>query len=311
MLLGYMGSMPFWSSLSFFEKINTIRHVGLFSFLREVIGLADAGRIRSRLESEYSALLQNYEAARDQIIALKQEKQVLEHNLQETTEKLEAAERASRGRNRALLVPPSAQSIMNAFNRNSASERERWFFDYYEDPYTGAVRLKHQFRFYPFAELNVPRGNLRLCDQYGTVANLAQCMDYAALPSRYAQHLVPNDFHAYRMRVLFVTDHDFHLWLANPRSAQDIVLEIRTHYKGKDYAAYNTSIRFWKEQYHEHNATACGTCSETLFYLILSIDELLCGGHNNFSQEEIKRIRNKCYAEYLDIYFNDKYDEED
>lgn len=41
---------PFWSSLSFFEKVDTIRHVGLFSFLREIFGFADADRIRRRLE---------------------------------------------------------------------------------------------------------------------------------------------------------------------------------------------------------------------------------------------------------------------
>lgn len=301
---------PFWSSLSFFEKVDTIRHVGLFSFLREIFGFADADRIRRRLESEYSATLRDCEAAQDQISALIQKNEELERELAETTEKLKEAECASRGRNHRLLTPPSAQDIMNAFNRSSESETKPWFFRYYEDPHTGVVTLNHDFRFYPFPAIIVPRGKLRLCDQYGSVVNLAQCESYAALPPKYVQHLIPEGFHAYRLRVLFVT-RERGFWLADPRSAQDIALEIRASFdEGADHALYDNRIKYWKERHSEHQAMTCGTRRETFFNLIISIEELLCGGCNNFSQEQIKRIMDKCYAEYLDIYFKDKYNEE-
>lgn len=298
---------PFWSSLSFLEKVDTIRHVGFFSFLREVIGFADAERTRKRLELKYS----EHEETQERIAALEQENQELARRLEEATEKLKEAERVGRGKSHKLLAPPSAYDIMDAFNRNSPNKMQPWFFSPYEDPLTGTVTLNHNFMFYPFASIVVPRGKLRLCNQYGMVANLAQCMDYDALPAKYAQHLVPEGLHAYRMRILFVTqDRDF--WLADPLSAQDVVLEIWANYDGEWHhsSSHDASIKAWKERYRENNAMVCGTSGKPLFNLVVSIEELLCKGQNNFSKDQIKRIRDKCYAEYLDIYFNDQHGEE-
>lgn len=294
---------PFWSSLSFLEKVDTIRHVGLFSFLRELIGSADAERIRKRLELKYSTLCSDYEAVQERIATLEQENQELKQKLKEI-------EQVSCGKSHRLLTPPSAWDIMNAFNRNSVDKMNPWFFNPYEDPLTGTVTLNHNFIFYPFASIVVPRGKLRLCNQYGDVANLAQCMNYESLPSKYAQHLVPQGFRAHRMRVLFVTQ-DRDLWLADPRSAQDVVLEIWASYDERQSCSqYDASVKAWKERYYENNAVVCGTHGRPLFNLIVSIEELLGKGQNNFSKEQIKRVRDKCYAEYLSIYFNDQYEEE-
>lgn len=294
---------PFWSSLSFLEKVDTIRHVGLFSFLREIIGLADAERIRKRLELQQNALRADNEAIRERVVALEQEKQELEQKLEEAKKHLKGSS------SHRLLTPPSAMAIMDAFNRNSVSKMQPWFFHPYEDPYTGAVTLYHNFVFYPFDLIVIPRGKLRLCNQDGEVVNLAQCMDYAALPPQYAQHLVPQGFHAHRMRVLFVTQ-ERKLWLADPRSAQDVVLEIwATHDEGRNYASQDVNIEAWKKRYYDNDAIVCGTPSKPLFSLIVSIEQLLCGGQNNFSKGQIKRIMDKCYAEYLDIYFGEQYDE--
>lgn len=290
----------FWNSLSFLKKVDTIRRVGLLSFLREVLGLADSERTHKRLEQKYSALCYDCETMQEQIATLSQEKQELEQKL----EKAEKAREASRNMGYMLFAPPSAQDIMNAFNRSSVDEMKPWFFNPYEDPNTGTVTLHHNFAFYPFASILVPRGKLCLRNQYGKVVNLAQCADYSALPAKYAQHLIPQEFHAYRMRVLFVTrDRDF--WLAEPRSAQDVVLEIHAKFtEERDYTARHATIKSWTEQYHRNHAVASGYQFATLFNLIVSIEELLGGGQNNFSMEQIKRIRDKCYAEYLDIYFN-------
>lgn len=308
---------PYWQSLSFSEKVDTIRRVGLFGFLRETCGMADSARIHTRLEVEYSALLQRHEADRERISTLEQAKQELEQQLAEVTAKLETAERAAQGKNRKLLTPPSAKKIMNAFNR-MCPEGETWFYNPYEEAYNGNVCLTHRFKFYPFDEIRVPRGKLRLCDQYGDPVCLTQNYDYSALPPHYADHLVPYGHQPYRLRVLFITRHNSNFWLDDPRTAQDVVLEIRTHYKRDDPKShrgdrsYESDIKTWKERYYNYYATAAyGMNNESILDMIISIEKFLSGGNNNFSKTQIDRIRDKCYTEYLDFYFGDKYATED
>lgn len=305
---------PYWSSLSFFDKLCTIRRVGLFSFLREVLGYGDAERIRTRLEISQAALMQECETLRARIKELGGDSEQAKTVEQKTTQDSGQSSKSEyTGINPKILMPPQADEIMAAFNRNCPERAKPWFFNPYEKPGSGDIVLSHNFGFYPFAELIVPRGKLRLRKQDGYVANLAQCMDFAALPSRYARHLVPPCFHPHRMRVLFVTRHKFDLYLDEPRSAQDLVLEIRTHYERDATVSdeghldtYDAAIKSWKEQYH---GIVYGTRHETLFDLVVSVEDLFNDGENNFSREQTERIRKRCYAEYLDIYFGDRYDD--
>lgn len=303
----------YWASLDPLSKIATIRRVGLFGFLREVHGYADAERIRERLEEECATLIEECSAAKKHVHDLQQKNQELEEKLTKTFEALKVAEKNNGRWNHRLLTPPSATSIMNAFNR-MCPERVQWFFNPHEDTHTGVVTFSHNFMFYPFSEINVPRGRLRLCDQYGDPVCLTQCHSYAALPAKLAQHLIPADFHTCRMRVLFVTN-EKGLWLADPLFAQDILLEIWAHFdwgnpSKERIRRHREAIELWEKSYHDTKFMACGTDAETRFYMIASFEELLGRGQNNFSKEQIERIRNKCYTEYLSIYFKDQYDEE-
>lgn len=287
----------YWASLDALSKIATIRRVGLFGFLREVRGYADAERIRERLEEQCLALTEECDAAKKRAQALQQQNQELEEKLAKITEKV--TESSSR-----LLNPPSADSIMAAFNR-MCPDHAQWFFSPYEDPHTGVIKFSHNCMFYPFYEISVPRGKLRLCDYYGYPVCLTQCYSYAALPAKYAQHLVPNEFHVCKMRALFVTNdvRSGQLWLADPLSAQDILLEIHAD---RDKPNSHEIIDQWKRTAGDgcHCRVMYGPGGTLLFDVIVSIEELLGMGQNHFSKEQIKRIRDQCYVEYLDLYFN-------
>ncbi len=136
-----------------------------------------------------------------------------------------------------------------------------------------------------------------------------QNYDYKALPPEYAEHLVPSGHHPRRMRVLFVT-HSHDTWLSEPLSAQDVVLEIYTLYQcegnpgaHRGDAAYDAGIAYWKDKY-KYALTQYGShANETILTLMISMEEFLCVGRNKFSKEQIQRIREQCYAEYLDYYF--------
>lgn len=304
----------YWASLDVMSKIATIRRVGLFGFLREVCGYADAERIRERLEEQCVALAEERDAAKKRVQELEQQNRELEQKLTETTAELTKAQQRNGRGSKRLLTPPSATDIMHAFNRMCPDHRQ-WFFRPYEDPHTGVITFAHNHMFYPFSELSVARGKLRLCDQDGDPVCLTQCHPYAALPAKLAQHLIPTCFHAYRMRVLFVTN-DARLWLADPLIAQDVLLEIWARYdhekqtdRGR-YHDYDQAITAWKALHDAENAVAYGTCAETRFDLIISVEEFLSGGPYHYSKDQIEHLRNRCYAEYLSLYFNDKDDEE-
>lgn len=289
----------YWASLDPLSKIATIRRVGLFGFLREVFGYADAERIRERLEERCAALTEECSAAQESVKELTEKNQALEEELAKITEKV--TESSSR-----LLNPPSAASIMNAFNR-MCPEHTEWFFHPHEDLHTGVIKFSHNCMFYPFNEISVPRGKLRLCDRYGYPVCLTQCYAYAALPAKYAQHLIPDDFHVCKMRVLFVTNDTWNrqLWLADPLSAQDVLLEICADRDKSNWNHEKEAIDRWKRTAGDgcHCRVVYGPGGTLLFDMIVSIEEFLGMGQNRFSREQIKRIRDQCYTEYLDLYF--------
>lgn len=296
----------YWASLDVMSKIATIRRAGLFGFLREVRGYADAERIRERLEEQCVALTEERNAVKKRAQELQQQNQELERKLADTTAELtEARQRNGRGSKR-LLTPPSTTGIMHAFNR-MCPDYQTWFFRPHEEPYTGVITFTHDYMFYPFFEISVARGKLRLCDQDGDPVCLTQCHPYTALPAKLAEHLIPACFHAYRMRVLFVTN-DVRLWLADPLTAQDLLLEIWARYDHEEQTdrGYDQAIIAWKVLHDAKNTVVYGTCAETRFDLMISVEEFLSGGPYHYSKDQIEHLRNKCYAEYLSLYFKDK-----
>lgn len=295
---------PYWRSLSAFEKLRTIRQVGLGSFLHEVSGFADTERVQSRLESEYNKLSKKYEQTSQDLYQLKSENERLQRELRKSAEELESLKRVYARNIEDVVDPPSASDI---FYRNNS---EHWFETYSADRDTGTVRLIHHRKFYPCETIVMPLGTLRVRDRQGYLANLTQCYSYETLSPKkcgYGTSLLPDGYWPYKIRVLFGAEHGDEFWLQDPRYAQSVMLEVWTNYTNDSPGHHampaedDPVIVQWKADYRGEICFISGR--ERQFNFITSFEKFLNSGAAKHSQREIGAIRECCYTEYLDHYF--------
>jgi len=255
---------------------------------------------QKEIEEEYDELYQARRKDEEKLREIKKENTALKKQINSLSEELAFVKRHSREEKLELITPPRASDVFYRCNT------EEWFQRFREDAKTGAIYLSHDRHIYPCDQVIIPR-NIRICNMHGDIANLTQPYTYEALSAKkYAQDLIPESYVPYKMRILFGIAEDDGFWLQNPLSAQDVIAEIWT--RESDELSIPTAIRDnnMKQWRQESGGLMYGTRNEMIFTLVISIEQLFNrNGPGNISKNQIRKFREQCYAEYLDLYFHD------
>lgn len=283
------------------DYLEKFRRVGFFGLMREVLGLVDLEKEREELEQEYWKLSDNYDEMSKQLRLVEEENRVLREQLvqqvTELTAKLVSEKQRSREDQLRLLQPPNALSIFRKCNM------EDWFLRY--EVKAGVIVMTHNSKYYPFDVMLIPMYGIRLCDKHGLPANLMQNYQYEALPAgKYAQPFLCSQLTPYKMRVLFGTENTEGFYLQDPRKAQDVILEIWASIKETDNTNENREhIEHWCHANHAHAAYFGGGYIVTR---VISFAKMLNSGQpGGCPERQAERVREECYAEYLEMYFHD------
>lgn len=281
---------------SFYNHLAKIQRVGFFGFMREVVGLVELERERESTEAAYCDLVQSYNVLTDDYQALQVENQKLREQLAQEQAKqaeIEETKRNFRDERLRLLQPPRPLDVFHMCNMDN------WFSRFTVE--RGVIKMFHNRQVYPCDVILISMGELRLCDQYGYPVNLAQNYGYDALPARrYAQPLIPDGLRASRMRVLFGTESEEGFWLQSPLYAQDLLVEIRAH---ADETFTRERLFAWAES---KDVPAGWSGRECIIDMIVPFAKLLNqsrpGGYSEYNAD---KVREQCYAEYVELYFRD------
>ncbi len=278
---------------------RAIRHLGLRNFLREVSNLPNLPQERQLVEAEYCELSKKYDTVKLELENSRQANLATEAKLKEAKEELAKWEQEFHHRIANSFYPPNAQRILDQCNTSFIQ-----MLRYSTDRYTGVITLYHDRNFYPCDKFMIAPNALRVRDSRGIEANLLQNYSYECLATRELSNaLLPSGFRSYQTRILFGIMTEDGFWLRDPRSAQDVILEIRARCEDGPSTVSVKEQASWKQEYH---GTINSSNSGTIFNLILPLEKYFNSGDRaNYSSYEIDKIRERCYAEYLRLYFGE------
>lgn len=282
---------------TYYDYLAEVRRIGFWGFMREVVGLAELEKERQLVENTYYDLVQDYNALADDYQKLQEANQQLQEQLKQEIAKraeVEVAKQELRYERLRLLQPPKALDVFYACNT------ENWFSHFTIEK--GIIRMFHNREFYPCDVMLIPMGELRLCNQHGYPVNLVQNYAYKTLPAkRYGQPFVPDKLNAFKMRVLFGTEMEDGFWLQNPLDAQDVIMEVWANTDGGLLSEEE------QDEWNAGNAQIMQVAGQRyIATLIVSFAELMNRSRSGgISKRNADGVREQCYAEYLELYFQD------